>query len=234
MQYYNRNSITLLQSIYPNYAWNFSQLKIQNQLTRGEMKRDLMNDAFYLLELHNYLKSLLKNCMKKYHITQKKDWYRVPLEFEKNERYYFLLKKMNLFLYDALKLSYPNEKWRKSNFLIRTKKTSQRLLFSQTQKIYPSLLIIEDYHHPKLILQSSVLELDLFIPSLELALEYQGEHHYDDIPSGFAGIDLFQVRDKEKESLTEKLSIKLICIPYWWDQSLSSLQSSLQSSLNPF
>ena len=65
---------------------------------------------------------------------------------------------------------------------------------------------------------------------LQLALEYQGEQHYDDMPAAFGTVELLQSRDEEKEKLAKKLAIKIIYIPYWWDQSLTSLLSSIQSS----
>ena len=172
----------------------------------------------------NSLFPIIKEWIVKYYITQKKVWYRLPAD---------LIGKFDLHkceLLNALKLFYPYEQWKKSNFILRNKKTTQRLLFSFTQKIYPSFLILEDYLHPHMV-KSNLFELDIFIPALQIAMEYQGEHHYDDIPGGFAGIELFQERDVEKEKLASSLHIKIIYIPYWWDLSLSSLQTSLQSQL---
>ena len=164
---------------------------------------------------------LISSLIVKYNITQKKDWYR--LKYKNN-------------LFSALKLFYPSEKWKKSNFISRSKKITQRLLFSFTRMIYPSLLIFENYFHPKLIPKQNTVgksyELDIFIPALQLALEYQGQQHYDDLPSGFGAcsIELNKERDVEKEKLASSLHIKIINIPYWWDLSLSSLLSSIQSS----
>ena len=174
------------------------------------------NSAF---NLHYNLAPLIKEWIKKYQINQKKDWFRLAVDIS-----------FKFELFETLSLFYPSEKWKKSNFLIRNKKTTQRLLFSFTQMIYPSLLIFENYFHPKLIISNNNYELDIFIPALQLALEYQGQHHYDDLPAGFGGIELLQSRDEEKEKLAKDLNIKIIYIPYWWDQSLSSLLSSLQSS----
>ena len=185
---YNNDLQNFFHSIYPNYPWQFNR------------------DQF-----RTYLIQLMKN----YHVTQKKDWYRIPLQLGGKFE-----------LYKILRIFYPHERWIGSYFVMRAKKTSQRLLFSFTQKIYPSLLIIEDYFHPKL---THKLELDIFIPALQLAMEYQGQHHYDDLPSGFASNESFVMRDSLKEILVSSLNIKIIKIPYWWDQSLSSLQSSLQS-----
>ena len=198
-QYKNDNMKKILTSIYPNYPWENSIFNFRYNLSPK-----------------------IKGWIDKYHITQKKDWYRVSSDSNiKNDIYY------------SLKEFFPSENWQKSNFEIdsRRKKSSQRLLFSFTQKIYPSLLIFEDYFHPQFLhTNNNNYELDIFIPSLQLAMEYQGEQHYDDIPRAFASSELFQYLDQFKEKLAKDHSIKIIYIPYWWDRSLSSLQSSLPRS----
>ncbi len=46
--------------------------------------------------------------------------------------------------------------------------------------LFPEIPLINDYKHPQLVFQSTnkSMELDLYIPSLNLALEYQGIQHY--------------------------------------------------------
>ena len=196
--YYKNNITFLLSSVYPNYPWeNFI----------------LVKKKFKLIDKLRLMKKL-KEWIVKYNITQKKDFYRLPMSVIKSK----------YDLYATLKNLFPSERWKKSNFHIRNKKTSQRLLFVFTQKIYSTFLIYENYVYPY-----RNFELDIFIPELQLALEYQGEHHYDDIPSGFSNLELFQGRDEAKEKIAKDNSIKIIYIPYWWDHSLSSLQSSLLS-----
>lgn len=63
----------------------------------------------------------------------------------------------------------------------------------------------------------NVLYLDFYIPSLKLAVEYNGRQHYEPV-SVFGGQDAFELikkRDKRKKELLEKHNIKLIVIPYW-------------------
>ena len=80
-----------------------------------------------------------------------------------------------------------------------------------------------DHHN-----HSHMMELDIFIPSLNMAIEYQGEQHYDDIPSGFSYLEIYRSRDQLKSILAKKNEIDLVIIPYWWDHSSSSLLLSLQ------
>ena len=196
--FYNNNLHQLLRAVYPNFPWCFPKVDFRIKLLPK-----------------------VKELIDKYHITQKKDWYRLPSD--SNAKFD---------LVNTLKLFYPSEKWKKSNFISRTKKITQRLLFSFTRMIYPSLLIFENYFHPKLMNKTINFELDIFIPALQIAMEYQGQQHYDDLPAAFgAGIELVQSRDRVKERMAKKLTVKIIYIPYWWDLSLSSFQSSLQSQL---
>ena len=161
----------------------------------------------------------IKELIIKYNINQKKDWYRLPVgENTEND------------IYKLLKQFYTSEKWKKLDFITRKKKSSQRLLFSLIQKIFPSLLVIEDYIHPYFIKTNNNMELDIFIPALQLAFEYQGQHHYDDIPAIFYPIDSTIIRDEVKDGLAKKYSIKIIYIPFWWDQSLSSLERAILSA----
>ena len=192
---YQLNYQLILTTIYPNFPWIFSTNKSRE-----------------------FLYPKIKEWIIKYNILEKKDWYRLRVDYGTNFE-----------VFSTVQYFFPSEKWKKSNFAIRNKKTTQRVLFSFTQMIFPTVLIIENYYHPKLFNHAN-FELDLFIPSLHLALEYQGQHHYDDIPGGFAGIELFRSRDEVKEKLALSLNIRIIYIPYWWDKSFSSLYSSINSN----
>ena len=158
--------------------------------------------------------------IKKYQIERKKDWYRIPSSIFRKIGGYF----------PFLSTSFPTEKWAKSQSSSRDKKSKQRSLFISLYSLFKqnNFQIIENYRHDFIISNLNYkMELDFFIPSLNMAIEYQGEQHYDDIPSGFSGIELYRQRDQRKLFCCNYLNINLIEIPYWWDLSPYSLLSTL-------
>jgi len=61
------------------------------------------------------------------------------------------------------------------------------------------------------------LELDIFIPSLQLAFEYQERHHYTTTEIVQTPLEETQARDKLKKELARAKGITLIEVPCWWD-----------------
>ena len=86
-------------------------------------------------------------------------------------------------------------------------------------------------------LTNELLELDVFIPSLRLAFEYQvslsvvyglfiqvlpllqDQHHYLPLANSSAPLELFRERDEVKTKLAAEKGITLIVVPCWWDRS---------------
>ena len=113
------------------------------------------------------------------------------------------------------------------------KRSSQRWLFLQIQKLFPNEEIIEDYFHSELSRLTGVtVQFDIYLIHKNIAVEYHGKQHYEDIPSRFANVEMYQNRDREKKLLCKKNGIKLIIIPYWWDNSLDSLKAALNENLD--
>ena len=113
------------------------------------------------------------------------------------------------------------------------KRSSQRWLFLQIQKLFPGEEIVEDYFHSEISrLTGSDVQFDIFIVQKNIAIEYHGKHHYEDIPAGFSNLETYKFRDVEKENLCNKHGIHLIVIPYWWDNKLDSLLTTINSKKN--
>ena len=108
------------------------------------------------------------------------------------------------------------------------KRSSQRWLFLQVQKLFPHEEIVEDYFHSELSRKTgSTVQFDVFLIKKNIAIEYHGKQHYEDIPAGFAPLEFYNNRDNEKEKLCKEYGIQLIIIPYWWDNKLDSLRETL-------
>ena len=77
----------------------------------------------------------------------------------------------------------------------------------------------EDYKHSKLVFPGTQrgMEIDVFIPELNLGFEYQGEQHFQDI--GYFGPKMqYTARDNHKREACESQGITLVEIPYWWNR----------------
>ena len=112
------------------------------------------------------------------------------------------------------------------------KRSSQRWLFLQVQQIFPGEEIVEDYFHSEISRESGCsVQFDVFLIDRNIAIEYHGKQHYEDLPSGFATLEMYKNRDIEKENLCKKYGIKLLIIPYWWDNTIESLRETLQNKL---
>ena len=79
------------------------------------------------------------------------------------------------------------------------------------------------------------LELDIYLPSLQLAFEYQvhttttfifvilnlrheqERHHYLSAPTTYRPVKETEERDKRKKELAREKTITLIIVPFWWD-----------------
>eukprot|EP01114_Cavostelium_apophysatum_P000257 TRINITY_DN1024_c0_g1_i1.p1 TRINITY_DN1024_c0_g1~~TRINITY_DN1024_c0_g1_i1.p1 ORF type:complete len:668 (+),score=81.95 TRINITY_DN1024_c0_g1_i1:114-2006(+) len=72
------------------------------------------------------------------------------------------------------------------------------------------------------------LEVDIAIPSLLLAFEYQGEQHYADAKI-FGTAAQRGGRDKFKLDVVEKSGYSLLQIPFWWDRQDESLLATILS-----
>ena len=208
LQLYSNNFMQLLCSVYPLHKWDFKNFKFRP------------HRVLFKSSIEFNIKDKLISLKQQYLIEQKKDWYRLPT----------MIDQINV--YESLKIAYPLERWSKSKFSNRTKKVRQRLLYCMICNYFSSSLVIESYYHPQLLFINDMtkMELDIFIPSLNIAFEYQGEHHYDDLPAMSSYLEHQIHRDQMKAQLSNQLQIKIVSIPYWWDQSLNSMLHAINLS----
>ena len=166
---------------------------------------------------------IFSRLMKEYCIERKRDWYRVPIVKVEREE--------GVNLYRLLKKTYPNEQWAKHHFISRSKKSTQRILFTHLRSLFPSVAMIENYRHPLLPSFQHLIEIDIFLPSLNFAFEYHGQQHFDDLPFAFNSILSYLSHDQLKQRISKLRGVTLICIPYWWDLSLSSLHTFISPNI---
>lgn len=131
----------------------------------------------------------------------------------------------NLKLGPAKDLSFHSYK-----HLLGNTSKAQRMLHKHIQTILPQHNILFNYRHPGLLFPSTEpMELDIFLPDFNLALEYQGHQHFTwsyliGSPSAI------QERDAKKKEACERNGITLVAIPFWWNTQLGPLLATLLQS----
>lgn len=79
-------------------------------------------------------------------------------------------------------------------------------------------------------LKDSRQRFDFFIPSLNIAIEYNGEQHYKNTGFFQTPLEVYQERDSRKAKYCEDNSIKLIIIPYTMKEE--EIKSYIEQEIN--
>jgi len=131
-----------------------------------------------------------------------------------------LTKHYPFFSWDLEKLKYPQ------------KKSNQWWLYKLIKDLVPPNIEVFEDVTPKVINFSDSAEctrmiLDVYVPSFQLAFEYQGAHHYRQ-HNFFGCAASYQKRDKAKQKACELLGITLLEVPYWWKRDKESVIAMLK------
>eukprot|EP01114_Cavostelium_apophysatum_P005321 TRINITY_DN1615_c1_g1_i1.p2 TRINITY_DN1615_c1_g1~~TRINITY_DN1615_c1_g1_i1.p2 ORF type:complete len:559 (-),score=129.89 TRINITY_DN1615_c1_g1_i1:334-2010(-) len=206
LKYYPKHSlINALVAIYPERNW--------------EVWRFVESPKNYWDDETNGRK-FLEYLAEKLGIRNFDDWFTISnAEVAFYGGTHFLAKHGGLF--SALRAFYPKGSWTSPPDRIQGSK-GQRLIYRHLLEIFsdePEILY--SHRHPELRYSESdiPMELDIYIPTLRLAFEYQGQHHYEN--------EDIQRRDAEKRKACKLHSISLVSIPYWWDRSKESLLAEI-------
>lgn len=70
-------------------------------------------------------------------------------------------------------------------------------------------------------------ELDIYLPSLKLAFEYQEKHHYTSSDSAYKPLAELKDRDRKKKAAALAKGITLIIVPCWWDGGIDRFAALL-------
>ena len=95
---------------------------------------------------------------------------------------------------------------------------SETMLYHIVEEIYPNIEIIR-HHRPHWL---EGLELDIYIPSKDLAFEYQGLQHFQSVEhwGGQEKLEIQKEHDRRKKQICEEKGVCLICINY--DEELTN------------
>ena len=183
-------------------------------------------------EKQEYIDNFLSKIKEKYNLKTPEDWKR----FSKNQ----IIKEggsglLTNRIYSKIKIKFENEEFIAMSKLLSgsvQKRSSQRWLFLQIKKLYPHEEIVEDYFHSTISRVSGIhVQFDIFMIERNIAIEYHGRQHYEDIPAAFSPAETYKYRDLEKQKLCSEYGIQLIVIPYWWDNKIESLKETLFSKI---
>ena len=216
-------------SLFSKYKYSLFDLKVLACPDYNKIYVNNLKPKGYWDNKEN-IKNFLDDLKVKFNLQSTEDWYRVSTNQINKNGGRTLLKKYSMF--EILSQIYPDEIWNKQKLSKTNKRSNQRWLFLQIQKIYPKHEIIEDYFHEELTrISGFAIQFDIFIPKLNLAFEYHGEQHYEDIPKAFGPLEMFKFRDNEKIKLCNENGIKLIIIPHSWDNSLEILSQIINKEI---
>jgi len=166
-------------------------------------------------------------------ITKLSQWY----VYDRNILYKYhgggILAKYQSSLKKILLDIYPDYDWDIGK-LIKIGKNELQLL-KIIKNLFPREKIKHNYKHETMRFTKTnrKMELDIFIPSLKLAFEYQGEQHFDTFWQGTfelgenQSLEANQNRDKEKRNACNNHGITLIEIDYKWDKTSQFVEKIL-------
>jgi hypothetical protein len=107
---------------------------------------------------------------------------------------------------------------------------NETLLYQIVNEIFPDYRVIR-HHRPEYL---NYLELDVYIPKLNIAFEYQGIQHFEPVEhwGGKESLEQVKQRDKLKKRLCEENNITLIYMYYYEELSKELVEKKLNGLSN--
>jgi len=210
LQQYKGSISKALVKVYPELNWDPSKfLKSRN----------------YWLDLNNH-QAFLEKLAKKLNITNLTDWYKATTNDVLANGGAPLLNYYQGSLTKALAAIYPDIPWKHYTYhRPHQGRVSKGQLSVQgfVDQLLPSYFKEINFRHKDI---PHRLELDVYIPDLCLAFEYQGEPHY--LTSVYGSHKHKQENDERKAGITKDMGITLITIPFWWDKTISFIANTIR------
>eukprot|EP01128_Nolandella_sp_AFSM9_P008126 TRINITY_DN4682_c0_g1_i1.p1 TRINITY_DN4682_c0_g1~~TRINITY_DN4682_c0_g1_i1.p1 ORF type:complete len:585 (-),score=94.63 TRINITY_DN4682_c0_g1_i1:175-1866(-) len=206
---FNHSPYKLLSSVYSTVEWKAHLFH--------SLPQDVWRDEEAVRDFLEYASEQLL-------IEKPQDWYRVSLSQLSKLGGKQIIQK-NGGLSSLLPTHYPEYAW-DLNKLKGVRKTGQRWLCALVEIFFRDYEVIEDYRGQVTASPSgeegNPLELDIFLPEINLAFEFHGVHHYSDsMMFGISG--MYQENDERKRQLCKRKGITLIEVPHWWDHREQSV-----------
>eukprot|EP01114_Cavostelium_apophysatum_P022236 TRINITY_DN7981_c0_g1_i1.p1 TRINITY_DN7981_c0_g1~~TRINITY_DN7981_c0_g1_i1.p1 ORF type:complete len:228 (+),score=38.11 TRINITY_DN7981_c0_g1_i1:3-686(+) len=204
-----------MRSAFPEVDWSGAPERMPNKYWK-----DLANQ-----------KAFLDQAAQSLNVKQNEDWYRVRRADILRLGGHRLLNIYGNSLLRALAANYPEYEWTKTS---QAKTKSQHRVFELVKEIFPHVEDVFFGYFYRVIsngqpIEKSGVQLDVYIPSLALAFEYQGEYHYQKL-ARFGNAEQKRALDSQKNDICRDAGITLIEVPYWWDHSKNSLTATIQAS----
>jgi len=216
LSYYGHSIKPLLRKLYPHYnwlEWRFS--KVKPGFWDSKTNRS------------NYIKWFGEQIG----INELDQWYDLDRNYLRTRGY--RISSEYILFQDLIMETFPEHNWEEEKFSNIGK--NERLLGKFVAEIFPNNLIKYQFRHSELRFSESghKMELDIWIPELKLAFEYQGEQHFEAFHRGITqvtkgqSLESQQKRDQEKRKACEKLGIRLIEIPFTWNATKECVENYL-------
>jgi uncharacterized protein with PIN domain len=84
-------------------------------------------------------------------------------------------------------------------------------LYYEEEKIFPDLI------------NESYLRIDLYLPEYNIAIEFDGEHHFKPKRGGEEEYNKTKIRDEIKNTYCKEKNIPLLRIPYWNEKNIKNI-----------
>jgi hypothetical protein len=177
-------------------------------------------------------KKILEEMERNLHIMHPMDWYGVSTRHLMNQgEGSYLLGRYQGSLLNILRAHYPDQRWNQEKWNILAKSKSQQLLFRILSFLMSPSPLEYNANLPMLRYPNKhPMQIDVWMPLHNVAVEYQGEQHYKDnnLMAEDATVDLLYSRDRTKERACKDCDILFLKIPYWRNLDSKFLENALK------